>query len=133
MAGDLEDYVDIESMAAGIGKTPLEQTFASIDDNNADYVSKFLKQDVEEYIAEHVSQELQGMTSVLRSVRQEAAALKIEGVLTDHEAMSNFVPEIAPTDAKGMSAEEASAAKAVASQVLACVPGELRHRHGRLS
>ena len=48
MAADLEEYFDIESMAAGAGKTVLEETFASIDDNNADYISKFLKQDVEE-------------------------------------------------------------------------------------
>ena len=80
VAADLEEYVDIESMAAGAGKTLLEETFALIDDNNADYMSKLLKQDVEEYIAEHVSQELQGVTSVIRSVLQEAAALKIEGV-----------------------------------------------------
>ena len=57
MAADLEEYVDIESMAAGTGKTLLEQAFESIDDNNADCIWKFLEQDVEEYIAEHVSQE----------------------------------------------------------------------------
>ena len=35
MAADLEEYVDIESMAAGAGKTLLEETFALIDDDNA--------------------------------------------------------------------------------------------------
>ena len=49
------------------------------------------------------------MTSVIRSVRKEAAVPKIEGVLADHKAMTTFVPEIAPTDVKGMSAEEATA------------------------
>ena len=108
MAVDLEEYVDIEHMADGTGKSLLEKAFASIDDDNAEYICKYLKQDVEEYIAGHVLRELRNMSAVMRSVRQEVAVLRIEGVLADHKAMVTFVPDIPPKDAQGMPAEEAT-------------------------
>ncbi len=49
------------------------------------------------------------MSAVMRSIRQEVAVLKIEGVLADHKAMVTFVPDIPPKDAQGMPAEEATA------------------------
>ena len=72
----LEEYVDLEAMAEGPEKSALEKAFVSIVDDNAEYIGKFLKQDVEEYIAGHVSQELRNMSSVMRSIRQEVASLK---------------------------------------------------------
>ena len=104
----LEEYVAIEHMVDGTGKSFLEKAFAPIVDDNAEYMCKYLKQDVEEYIAGHVSQELRNMSAVMRSIRQEVAVLKTEGVLADHKAMVTFVPDIPPKDAQGMPAEEAT-------------------------
>ena len=105
----LEEYVDIEHMADGTGKSLLEKAFASIDDDNAEYMCKYLKQDVEEYIAGHVSQELRNTSSVMRSICQEVAVLKIESVSADHKAMVASVPDIPPKNAQDMPAEEATA------------------------
>ena len=108
MAVDLEEYVDIEHMADGTGKSLLKKASASIVDDNAEYMCKYLKQDVEEYIAWHESQKLRNMSAVMRSIRQEVAVLKIEGVLADHKAMVAFVPDIPLKDAQGVPAEEAT-------------------------
>ena len=70
MAVDLEEYVDIAHVVDGTGKSLLEKAFASINDDNAESICKYLKEDVEEYIAGHVSQELRNMSSVMRSIRQ---------------------------------------------------------------
>ena len=38
MADQLEEYVDMELIADGTGKSLLEKAFASIDDDNAEYI-----------------------------------------------------------------------------------------------
>ena len=103
----LKEYIQIETMQEGSDKAQLSDLLDKVDDENVEYVFNLLHADADSFISDKVCQELQDMTTVMLCLRQQLAAMNIEGIMDDYNAMKQFQPEFSPTEALGIPVEEA--------------------------
>ena len=103
----LREYIQIEKMQEGSDKAQLSDLLDKVDDENVEYVFNLLHADADSFISDKVCQELQDMTTVMLCLRQHLAAMNIEGIMDDYNAMKHFQPEFSPTEALGIPVEEA--------------------------
>ena len=103
----LREYIQIEKMQEGPEKAQLSDLLDKVDEENVEYVLNLLHADADAFISDKVCQELQDMTTVMLCLRQHLAAMNIEGIMDDYNAMKQFQPEFSPTEALGIPVEEA--------------------------
>ena len=89
-------------------KMKLSNILDRIDDENADYVTRMLKTDIDAFIAEKISPEWRNIITVLLCVRRQYAVTYLDGIFDDFNAMKNFKPEYNAEDAEGIPMDEAA-------------------------
>ena len=79
----LAKYLCIEDLEDGPFKTSLSELLGKSGEENAEYVFTLLKADVDVFINNKVSQELQSMTGVVQCIRRQCAVDFLDGMFED--------------------------------------------------
>ena len=103
----LAKYLCIEDLEDGPFKTSLSELLDKSDEENAEYVFTLLKAEVDVFISNKVSQEVQNITGVVQCIRRQCAVYFLDGMCEDFDVMKNFKPEFIASEAEGITVEEA--------------------------
>ena len=79
----LKKYLHFEEMEEDSFKMKLSNILDRIDDENADYVTRMLKTDIDAFIAEKISPEWRNIITVLLCVRRQYAVTYLDGIFDD--------------------------------------------------
>ena len=105
-ADELKKYLQIEEMEKGPLNNTLNELLDKVNETNGEYVLHWLRRDVDAFLADKCCEVLRRNTP-LADLKQHFAVKILDGIFVDFNVMTHFKPDIAASEAEGISVVEA--------------------------